>query len=91
MLPPEGEASEKLEEASPLTTSGIKETLDIPGYDLVLPETWAHHHQARIIVYIRKTLKYKVIKSPAYFQDIPSVTLTASRRGEKSTIVNYIQ
>ena len=35
------------------------EKLTVPGYDLLLPKSWATHGKARLVVYIKKTLEYK--------------------------------
>ena len=38
-----------------------EEKLKIPGYDLLFPKSWTEHGFARVIVYVKKTLKYEQV------------------------------
>ena len=69
-------------------TEEIKTKLHIDGYTIFLPETWAHHGQARVIVYVSDTLKIKQCKISAQFIDLPMVSLEIGVGRERKTIVN---
>ena len=49
---------------SPLSTVDIMSILHQPRYKILLPATWSHHQQARMIIYYRDTLKIKEEKVP---------------------------
>ena len=67
----------------PLTTTTLKDNLEIPGFDIVLPKTWELHGQVRILVYVKQSVRYQVIPTPATVSDIPTITLSASKWGER--------
>ena len=54
----------RVKRVSPTTTSSIKHHLAIPGYKVILPETWRIHAQARLIIYIKDTVSHKSLNCP---------------------------
>ena len=56
--------------------------LKVPGYDLLFPKSWALHGQARVIIYIKKTLQYERI-SDIENDDVQSVWVKAGFRNSR--------
>ena len=59
----------------PSTESAIKKHLYIPGYTILLPETWRVHSQIRLLIYIKESVSFKVVKLPTNLPDLPLLTL----------------
>ena len=67
-----------------LTKGAVDEKqLKFPGYDLLFPTSWDVSGQARVVVYVKKTFKYKQITA---LQDdqVQSVWLQGGYHGSKS-------
>ena len=45
--------------------------LKLPGYDLLLPESWEKNGKARIVVYVKKSLQYEQLQN---LQDLDTQT-----------------
>ena len=61
------------------------EKLKVPGYDLLVPKSWATHGKARLVVYIKKTLDYEQLGELEH-ADVQSIWLKA---GFKNTSKIY--
>ena len=74
---------------STLTTAEIQESLQIEGYNIILPDTWEAFNHARIIVYASTELKVIKRENPDSIKDLPSITLEVGRGGERKSLVNF--
>ena len=83
-----GERS-RVKRLCPTTLPAINHHLKIPGYYVVLSETWAKHGQTRLLVYLKETVSHKVIKLPISHQDLSLLTLEVWKRGQRRTLVSY--
>ena len=75
-------AASRTRRKSPTTLSAIQHQLVIPGYTLIVPGTWTSHSQARLIVYIKDSVSYKLMKVPNT-QDLPLITMEVWKGGHK--------
>ena len=48
--------------------------LQIEGNRIILPKTWQHHNQARIILFDKDDLKFTEKVTPREFSDLPTIT-----------------
>ena len=61
--------------SNPIKENEAVNELQIPGYDTIFPATWKLHDQARLIVFIRSSIPYKVHDLPQTQSDLPMITL----------------
>ena len=80
-------ANSRVQRRTVVTKEQIEEKLDREGYKIELPDTWAHHGQARVLVYVSKDLQYSRKPAPV-INDLPNVTLEIGLGKERKTIVN---
>ena len=73
----------------PLTTKEINQTLEIPGYKIILPKSWQVHGQARVLVIAKEELQVKIRDTGIQNSDLPTITCEISLGREKKTLVNY--
>ena len=73
----------------PTTTSAIQHHLAIPGFTLILPDTWTHHDQARLIVYVKDSVSYKVTMLGQHLQYLPLITLEVWKGKNKKQTLSY--
>ena len=52
----------RINRKSKLTTVQLNDILNVEGYNLILPQSWQLHGQARIILYAKESMNVKVIK-----------------------------
>ena len=71
------------------TKREIEEYLHIPGYTIILPDTWLNFNQARLIVYVREHISVKKRENPDCIIDLPSITLEVGIGKERRSIVNF--
>ena len=83
-----GQAS-RIRRLFPTSRSAIKHHLAIPGFNIILPETWKRHDQARVIIYVKESINPIVIKLYQNFQDLPLVTLELWKEQHKRQFVSY--
>ena len=57
------------------STEDVKSKLSVEGYQIVLPKSWTHFGQARILVYIKEDVKVKIVEDDPGNYDLPSITL----------------
>ena len=74
---------------STITTTEIQESLQVEGYNILLPDTWEAFNHARIIVFASTEIKIKKRENPDSIKDLPSITLEVGRGGERKTLVNF--
>ena len=74
----------------PLQTPSLLENLEIPGFTILLPRTWDLHGQAKLVLFVRQGLRYKILPTPHYCTDLPVITLTASKGGERPSTFGYV-
>ena len=70
------------------TTTEVHEKLNIQGYNLVLPDTWEEHGQARIVAYISEEVNYKRRATDPQIKDLPNITMEIGLGKEKKTTIN---
>ena len=58
-----------------LSTSQLKEKINIPDYKVILPESWEQHGLARVLVYVKEDLKSKVVKTTTPSNSLQTITL----------------
>ena len=68
---------------NPVTEESLKQALALPGYVIMLPDTWRLANQARLILYIKATTSCKVVKQPQYTSSIPTITLEVRKGGRR--------
>ena len=73
---------------NPLTTASIERELRIPGYRILLPESWYIHDTARIFMYIKEDITFKVINYNTLTQDLPLISIEAKRGKNATTIIS---
>ena len=66
-----------------LTRNELFEKLRIEGYDIALPCTWEHYGQARVLVFVKSDLNYKILPVNPSVIDLPNVTLEIGIGREK--------
>ena len=59
-----------------LTKSEIDEKLFIPGYSILLPDTWKHHDQARLLVFVSDDIKAVLVLNIQIIMTFPLYLLT---------------
>ena len=72
--------------AKPISEQEIRSQLGIPGYDLILPETWKFFSQARLIVFIKSSIPYKLTTLKQSERDLPIVTLVLRSK----EVISYV-
>ena len=70
------------------STSEVHRKLHIDGYSIELPDSWAAHGVARIMVYVSDQVRAVRQLLPPTDSDLPSVTLDIGLGREKKTTVN---
>ena len=75
---------------NPLTTADIHDKLKVDGYQIILPQTWYIHDQARIVMYVREDVNFQEIKRNRNIisSDLPSISVQIGLGREKKTCVN---
>ena len=68
-------AKSRVKRQSPATLPSLKYHLNIPGYTLLLPTTWEKHGQARLMVYVRESVSFKIVTLHSSLHDLPLLTL----------------
>ena len=74
---------------NPISTKEINDSLHIEGYSIKLPQSWYVHGQARIIVYVKDGVTFKLRNLKHEDADLPSITGEVSIGREKRTCVNF--
>ena len=73
-----------------LSTNEIHKKLSIPGYNIILPQSWTKYGQARILLYVRQGVNYKVHNLEQQDQDLPSITVELGLKKEKKNNIQHI-
>lgn len=74
--------------ALPVSTNSILTALRIPGFTIILPESWEQHNTARIFMYVKDTLVYKVISTSVNVSDLPTITIEVRKGKSAPTVVS---
>ena len=72
----------------PLSTLDIDNKLPIDSYRINVPQTWYHHDQARLIMYVREDIKIYEVRGLDNYVDLPSIRIDISLGREKKTTIN---
>ena len=81
-------ATSRIYRANPLSTMDINSNLQIPGYRIILPQSWYTHGQARVIIFTKEGIKIKERKLRNEDSDLPSISLELGIGREKRTCFN---
>ena len=71
------------------STQDIEEKLHITGYSLLLPDTWRHFDQTRLIVFVSDDIKAAVVPQLPANNDLPIMSLDIGLGKSRKTRVNY--
>ena len=74
---------------NPITDEMINTELHIPGYNIVLSNTWKQFDVARLIVYVRSDINYKIVSTQINIKDLPIITMKAKKGGDKDTLISF--
>ena len=72
-----------------LSTSQVMDQLKIPGYSLILPESWQLHKKARIILYVSDELNFKTCKLNDDEKHLQTITLEVGFGRSSKHFVNF--
>ena len=72
----------------PLSTADIHQALHIPGYNILLPQSWYTHSQARVIMFTRDGININERKLRKEDSDLPSISLELGLGREKKSCFN---
>ena len=75
----------RIMKANPVNIHTIHNTLRIPGYTNHLPDSWAEHQTARIILYVRDMVTITKISTNNNIKDLSIITITARKSKEAQT------
>ena len=64
----------RIRRRNPITTQGILSNLQIEGYRIILPKTWQHLNQAKLILFAKNDLKVTEKVTPREFSDLSTIT-----------------
>ena len=82
-------ASSRYKRLSPLTSMDIEKKLDIPGYKLLLPQSWYAHGQARVLVIAKEELQVKLRNLGNHNSDLQTLICEIGLAKEKRTLVSF--
>ena len=82
-------AKSRVRRQFPATLPSLKYHLRVPGYTLLLPDTWEKHSQARLVVFVKESLNYKVVRLDQFLRDLPLLTMEVWKGGQQHTLVSY--
>ena len=82
-------ATSRVRRVKPLTGKEIEKNLKIENYKIILPQSWQHHGQARVLLYVRDDINLKVKPLARGDTDLPSVSCEIGVGREKKTRVNF--
>ena len=71
------------------STSQLKEKINIPGYKIILPDSWEQHGLARVLVYVKEDLKSKVVNTTNPSNLIQTITLELGYGRSKTHFFNF--
>ena len=71
---------------STFTTEEIFELFKIEGYRIILPDTWYHYSQARIIVYANNDINVAQRENPGSIINLPNITLEVGKVRERKSL-----
>ena len=74
---------------NPVSEQSLKQALSIPGYDILVPDTWYKNEHARILLLVSNNISCTLVKHPAYMSTIPSITVEVKKGREKATLANF--
>ena len=72
---------------NPVNIHCINNALRIPGYHIILPDSWQHHHTARIFLYVRDSITSVNISTNVDSTDLPIIAVKAKKNKEEPTAV----
>lgn len=75
--------------ATPMTTISINRELAVPGYKIILPDSWTQHDTARIMVYVRDDITTMLLTTQTSSADLPVITFTAWKGAEAPTANSF--
>ena len=79
----------RIKRRNPIKESQLRSSLKIEGYRIILPQSWAVHGQARVILYVKEEMKIKMIPLARELTDLPCITCQIGTGKEKKTLVSF--
>ena len=74
----------------PITSEGITNALRIPGFEILLPQSWACHEMARIMLYVKSSISTKLLSTQVSTSDLPIISIEAKKgKGPKTIVSTY--
>ena len=73
----------RIKRRNPIKESQLRSSLKIEGYRIILPQSWAVHGQARVILYVKEEMKIKMIPLARELTDLPCITCQIGTGKEK--------
>ena len=68
----------------------LESILYIPYYKLILPSSWKHHHQARIIAFVREDIFYEVIEVKIDVKEISMINVNIQTGNERKLAISFV-
>ena len=82
-------ATSRYKRLQPLSLSDIESSIGIPGYKLLLPQSWYKHGQARVLVIAKEELQVKLRNLGNQNSDLQTLICEIGLAKEKKTIVSF--
>ena len=77
-----------ISEAELKTSHHCKDSLNVPGYDIILPKSWDTYGKARVIVYIKRSLSYDHLPELEH-ADVQSIWIRAGFKNTKKVYFSH--
>ena len=78
----------RIKRKNPLTTEEIHKKLHIEGYNIILPQSWFVHGQARVILYVLDNVHVSEKKLSNMSSDLSSISIELGLKKEKKSCFN---
>ena len=75
--------------ATPMSDTSLHRELALPGYRILLLESWSKHDTARIMVYVRAEINTSTIQTQTHTADLPVISFTARKGAEAKTAFTF--
>ena len=72
----------------PVTSTIIRTALRIPGFQILLPESWELHETARLIMYVSDNIQVKQVSTPVLVSDLPIINIEVKKGKAAPTLVS---
>ena len=83
-------AKSRILRSYPVTQTIITNALRVPGYSIILPDSWTVYETARIYMYIKDGINFSKIKSVVNTSDLPIISIKARKGGESNSVISAV-